>query len=83
MHLPASPSADDTARALVLMFRSAYHAGGSPAGAMVYHLKTETGDHVFYLCPDASRLCAEVLMACPAVPLDAPLSLEHFTVVMP
>jgi hypothetical protein len=83
MQIPVSPAADDTAGALIRMFRSAYQAAGAPQGARVYHLKTDSGDHIFYLCPDASRICPEILTTFPAVALEPPLSLERFTVVMP
>ena len=83
MQIPASSIADVTAGALIGLFRSAYLAGGSPKGPMVYHLKTDSGDHVFYLCPHASKICADILLEFPAVELDPPASLKKFTVVMP
>jgi hypothetical protein len=83
MQIPASSVADVTAGSLVGLFRSTYRVGGSPEGPMVYHLKTKSGDHIFYLCPQASRICADILLEFPAVKLDPPTSLRKFTVVMP
>jgi hypothetical protein len=83
MQIPASSIADVTARSLIGLFRSAYRAGGSPKGPAVYHLKTTSGDHIFYLCPQASTICADILLEFPAVKLDPPASLKKFSVVMP
>lgn len=81
LQVAASPTARNTANTLISLFRNAHQAAGSPKGSLVYHIETENGDHVFYLCPVASRIHAEILMEFPAMQLNPPMNLGDFTVV--
>jgi hypothetical protein len=81
--VPAGPHLRETSASLVLAFRNAHSGAGSSHEASVYHRELPDGSQEFLLCPEASRICAQLLQNFTIERTGPPANLHGYRDVLP
>lgn len=73
--------AEMSARSLIHHLAAQYRDLGLPQGVEVFHGRTESGDHVYFLSPSASALLGSNTAQFQATPLAAAPELQGYQAV--